>query len=485
MERMSTLDAEFFYAEHRNVPMHIGSVAVFDSPAPSREDLMRLYEAKLPLVPRYRQLVRSAPFQLLRPAWADDPEFSIKHHVRHMRAHPPGGQAELQAMAAKLFAVPLLRDRPLWEAWLVDGLADGRWAIVSKVHHCMTDGIGGNDLMAAIFDASPDGHLPEAAGWTPAPRPSLAALAAGDLRDAVTSPLRRLTAVPAALRRAKAEDILDYVSGLGESARLLAEPAADCLNGPIGPRRRWAWSTANLAELKRIRAAHGTSINDVVLAAITGAFRDLLDARHQLADAIVVRSLVPVSVRAADEAGRITNRVSAVLANLPVGEPDPVRRLGLIHQQMDGLKQTRQAVSAEILVEVAGLAAPMWLALGTRAAFSIPQPLVQTVTTNVPGPRTPLYVLGRRLTALHPYVPIGDAVRISVAILSYVDTVSFGVTADHDSSPDLDIFVTGITRALAELGAAAPSVPGPAAPSVPAPAALQPNADRTTTARSA
>jgi len=457
MERMSTLDAEFFFAEHRNVPMHIGSVAVFEGPAPSREDLMRLYEAKLPLVPRYRQLVRSAPFQLLRPGWADDTEFSIRHHVRHVRAHPPGGQAELQAMAAKLFAMPLQRDRPLWEAWLVDGLADGRWAIVSKVHHCMTDGIGGNDLMAQIFDASPDGRLPEAANWTPAPRPSLAALAVEDMREAVTSPLRRLAGVPAALRRALAAGILDYTSGLGESARLLAEPAADCLNGHIGPGRRWAWTTAKLAELKRVRAAHQATINDVVLAAITGAFRDLLAGRDALADTIVVRSLVPVSVRAPDEAGKMTNRVSAVLANLPVGEPDPLRRLQLIHGQLDGLKQTHQAVSAEILNEVAGLAAPMWLALGTRAAFRIPQPFVQTVTTNVPGPRASLYVLGRRLTALHPYVPIGDAVRISVAILSYVDTVSFGVTADYDSSPDLDVFVAGIRRALEELGTAVPA----------------------------
>jgi diacylglycerol O-acyltransferase / wax synthase len=459
-ERMSTLDAEFFFAEHRKVPMHIGSVAVFDGPAPTREDLMRLFEAKLPLVPRYRQLVRTAPFQLLRPVWADDQEFSIRHQVRYVTAHAPGGPAELQAMAAKLFARPLERDRPLWEEWLVDGLAEGRWAIVSKIHHCMVDGIGGNDLMALIFDAAPDERLPEVASWIPAPRPSLAALAADDLRDAVTWPLRRLTGVPAALRRASAEDILDYASGLGESARRLAEPAADSLNGPIGPRRRWAWTSASLAELKHIRAAHGTTINDVVLAAITGAFRDLLAGRGALADAIVVRSLVPVSVRAPDEAGRVTNRVSAVLANLPVGEPDPLRRLDLIHRQMDSLKHTHQAVSAEILNGLVGLAAPMWLALGTRAAFRTPQPLVQTVTTNVPGPRTSLYVLGRRLTALYPYVPIGDTVRISVAILSYVDTVSFGVTADYDSTPDLDVFVEGILRSLAELGNAVLPVTG-------------------------
>src|SRR5579862_7605422 len=376
-ERLSALDAEFFYAEHGNVPMHIGSVAVFDGPAPSREDLMRLFEAKLPLVPRYRQVVRTTPFQLLRPVWADDQEFSIRHQVRYVRVPAPGGPRELQAMAAKLFARPLERSRPLWEGWLVDGLQDGRWAIVSKIHHCMVDGVGGNDLMALVFDVAPDEQLPEVASWVPAQRPSLAVLAAGDLREAVTWPLRQLAAAPGLLRRAKAEDILDYGRGLGESALRLAEPAPARLNGHIGPRRRWAWTTASLADLKQIRAARGTTINDVVLAAITGAFRDLLEVRDELTKTTVVRSLVPVSVRAADEAGAVTNRVSAVLANLPVGEPDPLRRLSLIHQEMDSLKSTHQAVGAEILTGMLHLAAPMWLALGTRAAFRAPQPLVQ------------------------------------------------------------------------------------------------------------
>jgi WS/DGAT/MGAT family acyltransferase len=247
------------------------------------------------------------------------------------------------------------------------------------------------------------------------------------------------------------EDLREYGRGLGQIARDLVEPSADFLNGPIGPRRRWTWTTVDLAELKQIRAAHGVTINDVVLAAITRGFRDLLDERHQLTDRMVVRSLVPVSVRGADEAGAVTNRVSAVLANLPVSEPDPLRRLSLIQREMDGLKHTHQAASATILTGLLGLAVPAWLAFGTKVAFRTPQLLVQTVTTNVPGPRCPLYVLGRRLTALHPYVPIGDSVRISVAILSYVDTVSFGVTADYDSSVDLNVFTEGIECGLAEL----------------------------------
>ena len=456
-DRMSTLDAEFFFAEHANAPMHIGSVAVFDGPAPAYQDVMRLFEAKLPKVPRYRRVARTTPGQIFRPVWVDDEHFTIRHHVRHATVPAPGGPAQLRAVAAKLFARPLDRHRPLWEEWFLEGLEGGRWAILSRIHHCMVDGVGGNDLMTLVFDTDPDERPPAVASWVPALRPSLAAQAADDLRDAIAGPLRQLAAAPGLLRRAKTEDLMGYGRGLGASAQRLAEPSASFLNGPIGPARRWAWTTASLSELKQIRAAHGGTINDIVLAAITGAFRDLLAQRHELTEGMVVRSLVPVSVRGPDEAGATTNRVSAVLAHLPAGEPDPIRRLSLIRQEMDGLKHTHQAVSAEILTAMLGFAAPMWLALGTQAAFRIRQPLVQTVTTNVPGPRSPLYLLGRRLMALHPYVPIGNAVRISVAILSYVDSVSFGVTADYDSLPDLDVFVEGIGRSLAELSGPAAS----------------------------
>jgi WS/DGAT/MGAT family acyltransferase len=290
--------------------------------------------------------------------------------------------------------------------------------------------------------------------WDPAPPPSLAELVTEDLRDAMTQPLRRLAAAPGLLHRITTDDLRDYGHGLGQLVRALTEPAADSLNGPIGPGRRWAWITAELAELKRIRAARGATIDDVVLAAITRGFRDLLSERGELTGQMVVRTVVPVSVRGQDEAGAVTNRVSAVLANLPVSEPDPLRRLGLIQREMDGLKHTHQAVSAEALTGLTGLVlafAPAWLAFGTQAAFRTPQLLVQSVTTNVPGPRRPLYVLGRRLTALHPYVPIGSTVRISVAILSYAGTVSFGVTADDDFALDLDAFTEGIQRGLAEL----------------------------------
>jgi len=433
----------------------MGSVAVFDGPAPEYRDLTRLFAAKLPRVPRYRQVVSTVPGQILRPVWADDEHFQIRHHVRQLKVPAPGGDEQLRALAAKLFARPLDLSRPLWEEWLLTGLADGRWAIVSKVHHCMADGIGGNDLMTLVFDTDPDAPPPEPVSWVPAPGPSLADRAADQLRDTVTWPLRQLAEAPARLRKlGKPEDLLEYGRGLSEGTGRLAEPSARFLNGPIGPKRRWAWTTTSLTELKQIRRAHGGTINDVVLAVITGAFRDLLASRGKLTDGLVVRSLVPVSTRGPDEAGDVTNRVSAVLANLPAGEPDPLRRLTLIRQQMDSMKHRHQAVSAEILTAMLGVSAPMWLALGTQAAYRFPQPLVQTVTTNVPGPRIPLYVLGRRMAVLYPYVPIGNSVRISIAILSYLDTVSFGVTADYDAVPDVDILVQGIRRGLTELAAA-------------------------------
>jgi WS/DGAT/MGAT family acyltransferase len=454
MERMSTLDAGFFYVEHDNVPMHLGSLALFDGPAPSCEELTRLFAAKLPLVPRYRQVVRTMPLEILRPMWVDDEHFDIGHHLRRATVPAPGGKRQLRELAAGIFAAPLDRSRPLWEGWLLDGLKGGRWAILSKVHHCVVDGIGGNDLMTAVFDLASDAECPAPAPWVPEPEPAMLDLMTAGLQQASAGAARQLAGLSALLRQPMppAEEIVAYARGLAASARRLTVPSAASLNGPIGPDRRWAWAAAPLAEVKEIRSAHGGTVNDVLLAAITRGFRDLLEARGELADGLVVRSLVPVSVRRQDEQGMITNKVSAVLANLPAGEPDPLRRLELIRGQMDELKSTSQAIGAEVLTGMLGFAVPALLAFGSHAAFQLPQPLVQTVTTNVPGPRLPLFLLGRRLARIYPYVPIGDNVRISVAIISYLERFSFGITADRDAVPDLAVLAKGIRRGLDELG---------------------------------
>ena len=434
--------------------MHLGSLALFEGPAPSHEELTRLIAAKLPRVPRYRQVVRTMPLEVLRPMWVDDEHFEIGQHVQHAAVPAPGGKRQLRELAARIFATPLDRARPLWEAWLLDGLKGGRWAILSKVHHCVVDGIGGNDLMTAVFDVSRDAECPAPAAWAPEPEPATVDLIAASLREAAVGSARQVGALAGWLSQPlpPAAEILEYGRGLVAGARRLAVQSAVSLNGPIGPDRRWAWAGTSLTEVKEIRSAHGGTVNDVLLAAITRGFRDLLESRGELADGLVVRSLVPVSVRGPDQQGVITNRVSAVLANLPAGEPDPLRRLELIRQQMDEIKRTSQAAGAQALTGMLGFAPATLLAFGSRAAFQFPQPMVQAVTTNVPGPRLPLYLLGRRLEQIYPYVPIGDNVRISVAIFSYLERFSFGITADHDAVPDLNVLTKGIRRGLAELG---------------------------------
>src|SRR5215470_18946782 len=254
MERMSTLDAGFFFAEHTNVPMHLGALAVFDGPAPSRQELAELYAAKLSEVPRYRQVVRTAPLQIFHPVWADDEHFDIGCHIRHAKVPKPGRAPELHDLAGQIYARPLDRGRPLWEAWLLDGIEIGRWAILSKVHHCMVDGIGGADLMTAVFDLHPDPEPPgKPAGWQLEPRPSLACMLAGGLRDALTWPLQALGGVPGLIRQRLPGlgELAAFTDGLTSGLRRLTAPSASCLNGPIGPDRRWASTTASLSMVKQ------------------------------------------------------------------------------------------------------------------------------------------------------------------------------------------------------------------------------------------
>jgi diacylglycerol O-acyltransferase / wax synthase len=465
MERMSTLDAGFYFVEHQNVPMHIGSLAVFDGPAPDYRDVLALFEAKIPRLPRYRQVVRTLPLQVFRPFWDDDQHFELDYHLRHSAIPPPGQPEQLRELASRVFSQRLDRDRPLWEAWFLEGLERRRWAILVKVHHSMVDGIGGSDLLAELFDLTPEpaararSARARSARWQPRPSPPVAELVLGGAVDAVTWPARQLAELPGLVseRLPSVREAMDFGRGLTGSARRLAAPSAASLNGPISPHRRWTWTTAKLAPVKRVRRAFGVTVNDVVLAMITAGYRELLSARGELADDLVVRSLVPVSLRGADDRHPVSNQISAILVNLPVGEADPVRRLELLASQMEDLKRTRQAVGAEFLTGLLGFAAPSLLALGSRAAFRLPQPLVQTVTTNVPGPRIPLYLLGRQLRELYPYVPIGDHLRTGVAVFSYLDRFAFGLTADYRNVPlsDLRVLTGGIKSGLAELKAEA------------------------------
>ena len=465
MERMSGLDAGFYFADTEQNPLHIGSVTVFEGPAPSYGDLVRLIVSKLPQVPRYRQRVRTVPLNLGRPVWVDDPHFQILYHVRHTAVPAPGSAEQLRNLAGRVMSQRLDPDKPLWEIWLVEGLGEGPWgqrgdveganywAAITKVHHCMVDGIGGIDLMTALFDLSPDTDHPkpeaEPLKVAPEPEPSQVSLLVDGVRHSFTEPLRQLATVPArSLGHGSA--LRDFAFGVPRMVGRLTRSTTSSLTGPIGPHRRWLWEHADLDEIKQIRKAFGGTVNDVILTAVTRGFRDVLEARGELTDSTLVRTLVPVSVRADDERGKVNNRISAVLVNLPCGEESPQRRLFLIRSQMDDLKRTHQANSGDAIARLAGFA-PTLLALGSRTALRYSQPLVQTVVTNVPGPPFPLYVLGRRLVELYPYVPLAAGIRVAVAIFSYEGALTFGLTGDFDGMPDLEVLGQGIRAGFDEL----------------------------------
>lgn len=465
MDRMSAMDAMFYYMEGENTPMHVGGVSVLEGPAPAYGDLVRLLAAKMDLVPRYRQVIKTVPFQLGRPVWVDDPHFQLLYHVRHTSLPKPGGPEQLRNLAGRVFAQRLDMTKPVWEAWLVEGLADDRWALISKAHHCMIDGEGSTDLMQVIFDVEPEPQRREPSDWSPSPSPSLLALTAGSLRDFVTEPLQAL-GVPSISDLGKVPLAL---AGVGVAAKeLVPQQIAQLIpgrgqltpvsmNGPLGPNRRWVWTEATMAEVKTIRTALGGTVNDVILAAVTRGHRDLLVGRGELVPDMVVRSLVPVSTRQASGRGQVNNQVTSVVVDLPVGEEDPRRRLTLIREQMDRNKRGMGAVDAAAIVGLADYAAPTLLALGARSMSRMPNKLTQTGTTNVPGPRIPLYLLGHRLIGSHPYVPVFAGVRVATGIFSYLDTFSFGITADFDSFPDVEVIADGIRAGFNELVAVAVS----------------------------
>jgi WS/DGAT/MGAT family acyltransferase len=455
---MSMTDAGFYFAEGENTPMHVGSVAVFDGPAPSYGDIIRLMMTKLPKVPRYRQRVRALPLHLGRPLWTDDTHFQILYHVRHTAVPRPGGAEQLRNLAGRVLGQRLDMTKPLWEVYLVEGLENDRWALISKVHHCMVDGVSGTDLMQLIFDTEPGASHPEPVVWTPAQAPSTTSVMAGSLQDAVNFTVKQLTSLPPVLGRISdaPRGMMRLGATVGSAlpgiARQLATPRARSLNGPIGPHRRWAWAETSFDAIRQVRKELGGTINDVVLTAITRGFRDLLQSRGELTDKLVVRSMVPVSVRRPVERGTLNNQVSAVFVDLPVAEPDPLARLASLRAQMDKNKRLNGAVDARSIIAMGDFVAPTLLALGTRAGVRAGQSLAQTVTTNVPGPPVPLYVLGHRLASLYAYVPIAAGFRVSIGIFSYLHSMTMGINADFDAFPDIDVLADGIRAGVDELG---------------------------------
>jgi WS/DGAT/MGAT family acyltransferase len=451
MEWMSAIDSSFLHVENATTPMHIGGVSIFEGPAPRFEDLRAMVAGKLDLVPRYRQKVRFVPLAAGTPAWIDDPHFSLDYHLRHTAIPAPGAEQQLRQMAARVFSQQLDRNKPLWELWAVEGLHDGRWALLSKVHHCMVDGVAATDLMSVMFSDTTAGASVDR--WSAQPEPSGLQVLVGAI-ERLASPAGQLDAV----RRALAAP-MDTLRSFAELARAAAAAgpsmrpvAASSLTGPIGPHRRWSWADVSLTDVKAIRSAFGGTVNDVVLTLITNGFRRLLESRSEdVAADEVVRTMVPVSVRRRGERGVYNNRVSAVFAGLPVGVSDPLERLERIRREMDGVKESKQAVAGDVLTSLSGFAPPLLLALGSRLVTLSPRLNMHTATTNVPGPQEPVQTLGRRMLASYPFVPVVGSIRVVVAIFSYDGGLYFGVTGDYDGAPDIDVLTEGIGQGMHDL----------------------------------
>jgi diacylglycerol O-acyltransferase len=465
-DRLSPLDAAFLEIEDEDshASMAIASVAILEGPAPSHEEFLSAVAARLPLVDRYRQKLRQVPFDLGCPSWVDDPDFDLAYHVRRTALPAPGDDDAMCRLMARVMSQRLDRDRPLWEYWVVEGLAGGHWALISKVHHCMVDGVSGTHLYHVLFDESPSqDHTWPPDTWRPSAEPSTLSLTAQALLALALNPVEQLRLAIRALLapRATLRRTLDTARGLAVLAGALQPAAATSLVGPIGRHRRYAIARVPLADMMRISRAAGVSLNDVALAAITGGFRTMLEKRGESPGPHSVRSLVPVSVRAPGDEGVYENQLSLMLALLPVHLADPVARLKAVHRHLSGLKASGEARAGATMTTLATHEPFAPISWGMRFAARLPQRAIVTVTTNVPGPRIPLYLLGRRLVEILPYVPIATRLRTGIAIFTYCDQMTFGITGDFEHMPEVDLLASAIDQSIHELAAVYPQPQGP------------------------
>ncbi|MGP0033241.1 MAG: WS/DGAT/MGAT family O-acyltransferase [Solirubrobacteraceae bacterium] len=481
-DRLTGLDTSFLHLERDSAHMHVAGCSVFAGDAPSYEELIGAIESRLHLVPRYRQRLAFVPFDQGRPVWVDDPHFNVRYHVRHTALPRPGGEAQLKRLAGRVFSQALDRGRPLWELWLVEGVAEGRFALLSKTHHALVDGVSGVDIATVLFDTSPD-PLPVAPPeheWVPRPLPSSAQLLADALRERATVPGEVARGVRATLRGPRTVvtrlgRTLGSVSALAWTG-LQAAPSSP-FNVRIGPHRRFTWVRADLDQFKAIKNSLGGTVNDVVLATVTGALGSYMRLHGEPTEHIGLRAMVPVSVRADVERGALGNRVAAMWVTLPVGTTDPAQRLRKISEAMHAVKQSGQAVGAEILTQLSGFAPPTIMAQAAR--LQARQRLFNLVVTNVPGPQFPLYLLGRELESVYPMVPLAENTALGIAILSYNGQLNFGLVGDYDALADVEVLADELRSAIEELSATA----GASAYAAPPGGAARPRGGRAPAAR--
>jgi WS/DGAT/MGAT family acyltransferase len=459
-ERLTALDAAFLEIEDENCPMHVGAVGIFDAGPLTRSgggfDIERFTKyVESVLTPRYRQRLARMPLSG-DPVWVDDARFNLHYHVRHMSLPHPGDDRLLKRLAGHAMSLPLDRSKPLWELWVVEGLARGRFAVITKTHHCMVDGVGTSDLMAASMQTRADASVSEPTPWKPRPVPSALGMAVGELHrraglglsalgaaaDAIAHPLRAVAAVR------------EGVEGLGETlGASLHRSSPTPFNLEIGPHRRFDWLRYDLADVKQVKNRLGATVNDVVLANVAGALRSFLIQRGEDVYDLDFRAMVPVNVRTEDESGQLGNRVATVAVPLPLGEPDPRRRLAQVARAMGEVKASRQVSGMETMQEISewGLA---WLFTQLARLAAISRPF-NVVVTNVPGPQIQAYLLGSPLREAYPLVPLYKNQALGIALFSYHGGVFWGLNADWDALPDLHVLVEALALDFQELKKAA------------------------------
>jgi len=453
LDRLTAVDASFLHQEGPASHMHVGGIVICEGPPPPFEELLDHVRGRLHLVPRYRQRLATAPAG--RPVWIDDPTFNLEYHMRRTALPAPGDEARLRALAARVFSQQLDRSKPLWELWVVEGLEDDAFALMSKTHHAMIDGVSGVDLATVLFDLSPEpAEVPHPdRPWSARPQPSTTALVASGSAGLARAGLRLASQAASALLtrpQAAAATAREALEGLGEVAWAGLNPAPPSpLNTEIGPHRRFVGVRHDLADFKTVKNAFGGTVNDVVLTVVSGGLRTWLRSRGVRTEGLELRALVPVSTRADHERQALGNRITVMRGPLPVYIGDPVARLRAVKAAMDGLKESKQAVGAEVLTGAQQFAPPTILAQASRLNFSTR--LFNLIVTNVPGPQFPLYVRGRRMTEIFPVAFLPKDHALAVAIMSYDGRINFGLLGDFDALPDIDLIADGIRESLAEL----------------------------------
>jgi WS/DGAT/MGAT family acyltransferase len=459
-DRLTALDSAFLHLEdHSTAHMHVASVMVFDGEAPTLRELVEHVNNRLHLVPRYRQRLAHVPYSQGRPVWADDPHFNPYYHIRHTALPKPADDVALKRLAGRLFSQRLDRSKPLWEIWMVQSMSGGRFALIAKTHHALVDGISGVDITTVLFDTAREPAAPTAppSPWSAKPVPGRAKLLGEALVERATVPGEMVRGARALVRtpRKAFSQVKEALESVGATtlAGINAPAPPSPFNVDIGPHRRYTFLDADLARFKAIKDSLGGSLNDVVLTSVTLALGRFLREHGHSTDGLVLKAMVPVSVRQKSQRGALGNQVAAMWAPLPVGVENPADCLQRIAKSMEDLKNSGQAVGAQVLTNLAGFAPPTILSQAAR--LQPRQPFFNLVVTNVPGPQFPLFLLGRRLEALYPVVPLAQRQALGIAVMSYNGHLGFGLLGDFDALPELEEISEDLKRAIASLARAA------------------------------